>query len=103
MSLAATGSLQEVVIHANKRNNDNVSSPQMGVEKLNMAQVNAVPVVLGEKDILKTITLLPGVKSGGEANTGFYVRGGSSDQNLILLDEAQVYNALAPVGFLFYI
>jgi hypothetical protein len=99
MSLAATGSLQEVVIHANKRNNDNVASPQMGVEKLNMAQVNAVPVVLGEKDILKTITLLPGVKSGGEANTGFYVRGGSSDQNLILLDEAQVYNASHLLGF----
>jgi hypothetical protein len=99
MSLSAGSSLQEVVVSADRPNNDNIASPQMGVEKLNMSQINAVPVVLGEKDILKTITLLPGVKSGGEANTGFYVRGGSSDQNLILLDEAQVYNASHLLGF----
>jgi len=54
---------------------------------------------LGEKDILKTISLLPGVKSAGEGNTGFYVRGGASDQNLILLDEATVYNASHLFGF----
>jgi hypothetical protein len=64
-----------------------------------MAQVNSVPVLLGEKDILKTITLLPGIKSAGEGNTGFYVRGGASDQNLILLDEATVYNASHFFGF----
>jgi len=99
MSLGLSSSLQEVVIRSDKRNNDNVASPQMGVEKLNMAQINSVPVVFGEKDILKTITLMPGVKSGGEGSTGFYVRGGGSDQNLILLDEAQVYNASHLLGF----
>lgn len=98
-SLSAKSTLQEVVISSKKRNNDNVSSPQMGLEKLNMAQINMVPVVLGERDILKTITLMPGIKSAGEGNTGFYVRGGASDQNLILLDEATVYNASHLLGF----
>ena len=88
-----------MVISANKPNNDNVASPQMGADKLNMSQINNVPVLLGEKDILKTISLLPGVKSAGEGNTGFYVRGGASDQNLILLDEATVYNASHLFGF----
>lgn len=98
-SLSSKTELNEVVINANKRNNDNVSSPQMGLEKINMAQINNVPVLMGEKDILKTISLMPGVKSGGEGNTGFYVRGGASDQNLILLDEATVYNASHLLGF----
>lgn len=99
VTLGSTGALQEVVVRSDKRNNDNIALAQMGVEKLNMTQINSVPVVLGEKDVLKTMTLLPGVKSGGEANTGFYVRGGASDQNLILLDEAQVYNASHLLGF----
>ncbi|MHB8207036.1 TonB-dependent receptor [Mucilaginibacter sp.] len=91
--------LQEVIINAHSRNNDNVTSPQMGVEKLDMSQINNVPVLLGEKDILKTLSLLPGVKAASEGNTGFYVRGGASDQNLILLDEATVYNASHLFGF----
>ena len=99
ISLHAKNELSEVTISSNKPNNDNVASPQMGEEKLNMAQINQVPVLLGEKDILKTITLLPGIKDAGEGNTGFYVRGGASDQNLILLDEATVYNASHFFGF----
>jgi hypothetical protein len=99
ISLSQKSELQEVVINANRPNNDQIASPQMGVERLNMAQINQVPVVLGEKDILKTITLMPGVKSGGEGNSGFYVRGGASDQNLIMLDEATVYNASHLFGF----
>jgi hypothetical protein len=99
ISLPSRTDLKEVVINANAPNNDNIVSPQMGVEKLNMAQINQVPVLLGERDILKTISLLPGVKSAGEGNTGFYVRGGASDQNLILLDEATVYNASHFFGF----
>lgn len=99
ISLPIKSSLKEVVISSNKPNNDQVLSPQMGLEKLNMAQINNVPVLLGERDILKTITLLPGVKSASEGNTGFYVRGGASDQNLILLDEATVYNASHLFGF----
>ncbi len=99
LPLQVKNDLKEVVIRADRPNNDNIISPQMGVEKLNMAQINQVPVLLGEKDILKTLSLLPGVKSAGEGNTGFYVRGGGADQNLIQLDEATVYNASHFFGF----
>ncbi|MBW4888651.1 TonB-dependent receptor [Mucilaginibacter sp. HMF5004] len=99
IALPVKSSLKEVVINVNRPNNDNIASPQMGVEKLNMAQINNVPVLMGEKDILKTISLLPGVKAASEGNTGFYIRGGSSNQNLILLDEATVYNASHLFGF----
>jgi hypothetical protein len=64
-----------------------------------MAAISKVPVIFGEKDLLKTIQLLPGVKSAGEGNSGFFVRGGGADQNLILLDEAPVYNATHLLGF----
>jgi len=97
--LSLKSELAEVVVRSNKLNNDQVTSAQMGVEKLNMEQINNVPVVMGEKDILKTITLMPGIKSSGEGNTGFYVRGGNTDQNLILLDEARVYNSSHLLGF----
>ena len=97
--LDARNDLTEVVVSAKGHNNDNVTSPEMGVEKLNMSQINNVPVLLGERDILKSISLLPGVKAASEGNTGFYVRGGASDQNLILLDEAIVYNASHLFGF----
>jgi hypothetical protein len=99
ISLEAANSLQEVVISAKDRKNDNVKSAQMGLEKLNMKDLDNVPVLFGEKDVLKTIQLMPGVKSGGEGNTGFFVRGGAADQNLILLDEATVYNSSHLLGF----
>ena len=99
ISLNSKNDLQEVIISNKRPNNDNVLSAQMGVEKLDMSQINNVPVIFGEKDILKTITLLPGVKQASEGNTGYYVRGGASDQNLILLDEAVVYNASHLFGF----
>lgn len=98
--LTGTGNaLTEVVISGNTRKNENVESAQMGLTRLDLSQVNNVPVIFGEKDVLKTIQLLPGVKSTGDGNTGFYVRGGNSDQNLILLDEAVVYNASHLFGF----
>jgi hypothetical protein len=96
--LSPNNQLQEVVI-TNRTKNQQVTDPQMGVEKLSMESIKNVPVLFGEKDILKTIQLLPGIKSAGEGNSGFYVRGGSSDQNLILLDEANVYNASHLLGF----
>jgi hypothetical protein len=99
LSLKVSGSLQEVVVRSNRSGTNRVRSPQMGLEKLNMAQINMVPVIMGERDILKTITLMPGIKSGGEGNAGFFVRGGAADQNLILLDEAPVYNASHLLGF----
>jgi hypothetical protein len=99
VGLDPANSLQEVVISAKDRRNDNVKSAQMGLEKLNMRDLDNVPVLFGEKDVLKTIQLMPGVKSGGEGNTGFFVRGGAADQNLILLDEATVYNSSHLLGF----
>ncbi len=90
--------LKEVVISA-ERKDANITRAQMGVEKLDAKEIAKIPVLFGEKDILKTLQLLPGIKSAGEGNSGFYVRGGTSDQNLILLDEAPVYNASHLLGF----
>ncbi len=90
--------IEEVAVSAKKKN-DNVRSAQMGLLDFTMEEVKNVPVIFGEKDLLKTIQLLPGVQSGGEGSSNFYVRGGGSDQNLILLDEATVYNASHLLGF----
>lgn len=90
--------LEGVVVTAQSRGRS-ISSPQMGVEKLSTKEIRNIPVLLGERDILKTIQLLPGIKSAGDGNSGFYVRGGAGDQNLILLDEAPVYNASHLLGF----
>ena len=95
---SATAQLQEVVVSAN-RNDANVSKPLMGVQKLSVTEIRDIPVIFGEKDILKTIQLLPGVQSAGDGNSGFYVRGGSIDQNLILLDGATVYDPSHLLGF----
>lgn len=84
---------------SSERADKNVSSTNMGSVKLDMEEIKKLPAFLGEVDILKTIQLLPGVKSSGDGNTGFYVRGGGPDQNLILLDEAVVYNASHLLGF----
>jgi len=92
--------LQEVVVSAIKKD-DNLTRVQMGVEKLDMKEIAKVPVIFGERDVLKTIQLLPGIKSAGEGSAGFYVRGGGADQNLILLDEAPVYNSSHLLGFFF--
>lgn len=91
-------SLKEVVV-TSRRKSDNIPRAQIGAEKLNMTEINQLPVLLGEKDVLKSIQLLPGIKPAGEGNSGFFVRGGSSDQNLILLDEAPVYNPSHLLGF----
>jgi hypothetical protein len=96
--MTTTNELAEVVVSAIKLD-DNVSNPLMGVQKLNVRELKNIPVLFGERDILKTLQLLPGIKSAGEGNSGFYVRGGSTDQNLILLDEAPVYNASHLLGF----
>jgi len=95
---SSSGQLQEVVVSAN-RNDANVSKPLMGVQKLSVTEIRDIPVIFGEKDILKTIQLLPGVQSAGDGNSGFYVRGGGIDQNLILLDGATVYDPSHLLGF----
>lgn len=89
---------KEVLISGEKADK-NVSSTQMGKSTLDIEQIKTLPAFLGEVDILKSIQLLPGVRSSGEGNSGFYVRGGGPDQNLILLDEALVYNAAHLFGF----
>lgn len=82
--------LTELVIKENHR--DNVSGTQMSAISIPMRLVKTLPVLFGERDILKTVQTLPGVQGGQEGTTGFYVRGGNSDQNLVLLDDAPVYN-----------
>jgi len=77
----------------------NITSLGMGSLKINPKQIENIPVLFGERDLIKTFQLLPGVKQAGEGNAGFYVRGGGLDQNLILLDEAPVYNASHLLGF----
>ncbi len=98
IDMVPENALEEIVISAEKRN-DNVVNAQMGLARINLNEIRNVPVLFGERDVLKTLQLLPGIKSAGEGNSGFYVRGGSTDQNLILLDEAPVYNASHLLGF----
>ena len=89
---------QEVVVYGRRRD-ENVKNSQMGRFDLSVAKVKALPVLLGEVDLLKTLQLLPGIRNAGEGNTGLYVRGGGPDQNLIILDDAVVYNTGHLFGF----
>ena len=92
--------MKEVVVEAKQNEEDeNVQSTSMGRVTLPVEQVKITPALLGEVDILKTLQLLPGVSAAGEGSSGFYVRGGGADQNLILLDEAVVYNSGHFLGF----
>lgn len=83
--------LTEVVV-SSVRNDNNISKSRMSVISIPMKQIRTLPAIGGERDILKIIQLLPGVQSGQEGTTGFYVRGGNTDQNLVQLDEATIYN-----------
>ena len=93
-----TESLDEIIIESNIEKL-NIRTPQMSVNKLTAATIKQIPVVLGEADIIKSLILLPGVTSAGEGASGFNVRGGAADQNLILLDEAIVFNSSHVFGF----
>ena len=86
-----SNTLGEVVVHAG-RNNRNVQKTQMGVIDVPISAIKNFPVLMGERDVIKILQLLPGVQAGQEGTAGFYVRGGNLDQNLVLLDEATVYN-----------
>lgn len=83
--------LSEVVVSAN-RNDNNVNRAQMGVLDVPIKSINTLPVLAGERDLMKILQFLPGVQQGQEGTTGFFVRGGNSDQNLVQLDEATIYN-----------
>ena len=94
----AIQNLDEVVITENVEKL-NISNAQMSVNSLTAKTIKQLPVVLGEADVIKAITLLPGVSNAGESSSGFNVRGGAADQNLILLDEATIYNSSHLFGF----
>ncbi|HMU47523.1 MAG TPA: TonB-dependent receptor plug domain-containing protein [Chitinophagaceae bacterium] len=93
-----SAALGEVIVYSKKRDG-NVKNAQMGKIDLSMNQVRNIPAFMGEVDLLKAIQLLPGVQNAGEGNAGFYVRGGGPDQNLIILDDAVVYNTGHLFGF----
>jgi len=90
--------MEEVVIRSEAADK-NIQESEMSVVKISPKNIKAIPVIFGEQDIIKTLQLLPGVNSGNEGSTGFYVRGGGADQNLIILDEAPVYSASHLLGF----
>jgi hypothetical protein len=92
-------SLQEVVVSAEKQSKGLAEVTRMSVIEIPIQQIKDIPALLGEKDVLKVIQLLPGVQKGSEGNSGIYVRGGGPDQNLIILDDAIVYNAFHLFGF----
>lgn len=89
--------LQEVTIVSDR--DENVESPQMGLKRINVAEIENVPIVLGEKDILKVATTFAGIQTVGEGAAGFNVRGGKADQNLMLLDQGTIYNPTHFFGF----
>ncbi|MBO6516027.1 MAG: TonB-dependent receptor [Bacteroidia bacterium] len=90
--------LKAAVVDLEKRKSQ-VENKQISVVNMDIKTIKEIPVIFGEVDVLKTITLMPGIQSAGEGNSGINVRGGSQDQNLILLDEATVYNASHLLGF----
>ncbi|MBP6659390.1 MAG: TonB-dependent receptor [Chitinophagales bacterium] len=90
--------LDEVVI-SSERKDENVKSTQMGKEELSIERIKSIPAFMGEVDIIKALQLMPGVQAAGEGNSGIYVRGGGPDQNLVLLDDAVVYNTGHLFGF----
>lgn len=90
--------VEEVVV-TDERTDENVKSTEMSVVTLDMKEAKLVPVIFGEQDVVKTLQLMPGVSPASEGSAGFFVRGGEADQNLILLDEAPVYNASHLLGF----
>ncbi len=90
--------IDDVIVYATRRDH-NIESAEMSKEKIPVKLAKKLPSFMGEVDVLKTITLLPGIQSGGEGSSGLYVRGGGPDENLILLDEAPVYNASHLMGF----
>ncbi len=92
--------LDEVEVVASELNKDkNVEGTQMGTFEISTETIKSIPALFGEVDVLKAIQLLPGVQAAGEGNTGFYVRGGGGDQNMVLLDDALVYNPGHLFGF----
>ncbi len=98
IEMQSSTTLKTVEITA-KRKDENVKNAEMGTITLSIERIKSLPVLFGEVDVLKTLQLLPGVQSAGEGSSGFYVRGGGPDQNLVLLDDATIYNSGHLFGF----
>ena len=98
-SILAKSSLSQEIVISSRKRDANVKNAQMGRIDLSMNKIRSLPVIFGEVDPLKALQLLPGVRNAGEGNSGLYVRGGGPDQNLILLDDAVVYNPGHLFGF----
>ncbi|MGV3540612.1 MAG: TonB-dependent receptor [Rufibacter sp.] len=95
-----TNALSEVVVEADRGNfQERLNTTQMSMETLTSREAKLLPALFGEVDIIKTLQLKPGIQSGGEGSSGLFVRGGSNDQNLVLLDDALVYNPSHLFGF----
>jgi len=94
-----TSDLAEVVISGKTNNQEPGATAIMGSQNLSMKEIENIPVIFGERDLVKVIQLMPGVKSAGEGSSGFFVRGGAADQNLVMLDEAVLYNPSHLMGF----
>ncbi len=98
-ALTENGEILDEVVIKDNQGKANIRTPEMSVNKLSISAIKKMPVVLGEVDVIKSILLLPGVTNAGEGASGFNVRGGGADQNLILLDEATIYNSSHVFGF----
>jgi hypothetical protein len=98
-SLSESGEVLEEVLITNINPRSAIRSPEMSLNKLSISAIKKMPVVLGEVDVIKSLLLLPGVTNAGEGASGFNVRGGGADQNLILLDEATIFNSSHVFGF----
>ncbi|GAA3635735.1 TonB-dependent receptor [Flavivirga jejuensis] len=94
-----TAQLDEVIVMAEEPERTNLRKPEMSVSKVNIKTVKKMPVVLGEVDVIKSLQTLPGVTNNGEGSAGFNIRGGAADQNLVLLDEAIIYNTSHLLGY----
>jgi len=99
IELALESQVIEEVVVSREKVNANVVKPEMSVARLEMKSIQKIPALMGEVDVIKAIQMLPGVQSTAEGSSGFSVRGGGNDQNLIILDEATVYNASHLIGF----
>lgn len=99
VELGTTETKIEAVVVTGKKKDQNVEQVQTGTIEIETKTVKEIPALLGEPDVLKTLQLLPGVQGAGEGNSGLYVRGGGPDQNLVLLDNANVYNTGHLLGF----
>ena len=99
IELETNKNLKELVVVSSKTYQKISDNSRMSTIEIPVHQIKEIPALLGEKDVLKVIQLLPGVQKGGEGNSGLYVRGGGPDQNLIMIDDAIVYNAFHLFGF----